>query len=102
MNVRMPAIFFGHGNPMNALRANAWTQGWSRIGSSIPRPAAILSVSAHWYVPETAVTAMRVPRTIHDFGGFPRELFQYRYLLQNQPTAISGTASRRDSSIFLG
>jgi 4,5-DOPA dioxygenase extradiol len=77
--MRTPAIFFGHGNPLNAIQHNVYTEAWSAIGKSIPRPSAILAVSAHWYLPGTFVTAMSSPPTIHDFGGFPAELYQVNY-----------------------
>jgi 4,5-DOPA dioxygenase extradiol len=85
-NERMPVIFFGHGNPMNAIEQNAYTEAWSQIGKTIPHPKAIVAVSAHWYLPGTMVTAAEQPRTIHDFGGFPRPLYEVRYAAPGDPS----------------
>lgn len=91
---RMPTLFIGHGNPMNAIEDTEYARAWKNIGASLRRPKAVLAISAHWYVEGTFVTAMAKPRTIHDFAGFPAALHDVRYPAPGDPELVQRLALR--------
>lgn len=91
LSPKMPVLFLGHGSPMNAIEDNEFVRGFRNIAKSLPKPNAIICVSAHYYTSGTKVTAMKMPKTIHDFGGFPKELYEVQYPAPGDPALAQST-----------
>lgn len=91
-DIKLPVLFIGHGSPMNGIEDNVFSQTWAKMGKEIPKPKAVLVISAHWLTRGTHITAMNYPKTIHDFGGFPQALFDVQYPAPGNPELAKATA----------